>query len=212
MLNKNKTKNFKSSIEAMAQALASMNQLTHDLKSLNTDVDSLGTQLAEDTTVAKAEAKTVTVADVEKIVERQFKNQFAGFVEYGLSDNLETGKTYSFCIHSAKLINNNLQLVALLFATTQNGRYDGKGKPKGLIVQSYRLGSFEYRKMVEAVYSPPFPMLVAVKTDDIEDILGAIELKECNGKLHLDWTTFRPEQTPCGSEWAFSKRFLAEMQ
>ena len=212
MLNKNEAQNFRNSIEAIAQALASMNQLTRDLKALNTDVDTLGTQLVEETTVAEAEAKTATVADVEEIVERQFKNQFAGFVEYGLSDNLKAGKVYSFCIHTAKLINTDLQLVVLLYAATQNDRYADKDKPEGLIVQNYRLGSFEYREMVKAVYSPLFPMLVAVKTDDIEDVFGAIELKECNGKLHLDWTTFCPEQTPCGSEWYFSKRFLAEMQ
>lgn len=212
MLNKNETKNFKNPIEAVEQALASMTQLTNDLKALNADVDTLGTQLVEETTVAEAEAKTATVADVEEIVKRQFKNQFAGFVEYGLSDNLKAGKVYSFCIHTAKLINTDLQLVVLLYAATQNDRYADKDKPEGLMVQNYRLGSFEYLEMVEAIYSPPFPMLVAVKTNDIEDVFGAIELKEYKGKLHLDWQTFCPEQTPCGSEWYFSKRFLAEMQ
>lgn len=212
MLNKNETQNFKNSLEAMVQALASMNQLTTDLKALNADVDALGTQLVEKTTVAEAEAKTATVADVEEIIERQFTNQFAGFVEYGLSDNLKAGKAYSFSIHTAKLVANNLQLVVLLYEATHNGRYAGKDKPEGLIVQNYRLGSFEYREMIEAVYSPPFPMLVAVNTDEIEDVVGAIELKECNGKLLLDWNTFCPEQTPCSSEWDFSKHFLEEMQ
>lgn len=205
------TNKFPQSLKVLNQSLKTLQAIMGGMEVLNETIEDLDTKLAKETAVVEAELKPATIADVEKIVKRNFENQSVGYLECGLSCNLKADKAYGFCIYDAMLVGNNLQLVVQFYEATTDGRYSNNGRPVGLIVQNYRVGSFEYREMVEAVYSPPFPMLIAVNTDEFEDVIGAIKLKECQDTLTLDWRTFIPVQTPCSNKWDFSKKFIEEM-
>lgn len=140
-------------------------------------------------------------------------NQFAGFVEYELSKRLEAGKLYYFEIGPVALVGEKLQMVAKFYEfIDENGCYE-HGNTVGLLVQSYAIGSPEYKKMVAYVYYPPFAMLMEVRTKDISEIEGRIALKhDESGQLVLDWDTFKPEITPCCNSWFFSESLIAEME
>lgn len=201
-------KNFKETLEVMRNALASMNGLTNALKALNVEVATLDSKLAEDAKAVEAEVKPATVADVERIVGSRFNNQFAGFVNWGLDSDLKAGVLYDFDIHDAKVTGSLLQLVVCFY---QRDVEDNCYVTVGLSVQNYVIGSPEYKEMVETIYSPPFPMLISVNTDELVEIDGKIALKECNGALVLDWNHYEPDTVPCGREWEFSETLLEEM-
>lgn len=139
-------------------------------------------------------------------------NDFVGFAEFYLSDKLVAGKKYGFEVGPVVLVGEQLQMVVMLFDSD-----DGAGSykldcPAGVLVQRYKIGSPAFLEMVQHVYAPPFRMLVEICTKDIADAEGVIAQKnDENGKLVLDWTTFEPDQTPCGTAWDFSESLSAEM-
>lgn len=140
---------------------------------------------------------------------KKHSSQFVGFVDYYMPTNLKSGVRYGFTIGPVALIGDRVQLVVLLFEATEDGYDWYKNRPAGLLVEDYRIGSGEYLEMIRSVYAGGWETLIAAYTDEISDAFGTIRLKEKDGKLCLNWSSFRPEQTPVSEAWEFGM-FLAE--
>lgn len=138
-------------------------------------------------------------------------DQFAGFVEYGFSKRLVAGKQYYVELDSVAVFGEKLQMVANIYNTGDVPPFLVSDGIMGLLVQSYTIGSPEYRKMLECVYQASGGMFVEVRTKDLSEVVGWITLKtDDSGQLALDWETFKPDGTPPCRSRGLSKSLSAQ--
>lgn len=139
-------------------------------------------------------------------------SQFVGFVDYYMPSNLKTDVWYGFTIGPVALIGDRVQLVVLLFEATEDGYDWYENRPAGLLVADYKIGSDEYYEMVRSVYAGGWETIVAAYTNEISDAFGTIRLKEKDGKLCINWKSFKPEQTPVSEAWDFGMYFAERIK
>lgn len=140
------------------------------------------------------------------------KKNFAGFAEWMMSKNLKCGKRYGFAIGPTAIFGDKLQVVVILFECGEDEYYCDCEVPAGMMVDEYIIGSEEYKKMAVRVYAPLHEMLIEVNLDEIPQTFGTICLKESDGKLHMDWDTFEPNQTIGTRSEEFSELMVERME
>lgn len=135
---------------------------------------------------------------------------FAGFVECDGSKYLVAGKRYGFAIGPTALIGDRLQLVVKLDAFDEKTGEDDFERPVGILIEEYIVGSDAFKEMAIAVFAPIDDILIEVDMEQIPEAFGTICLKECDGKLHLDWHTCEVESSPISRardfNWLLTKR------
>ena len=135
-------------------------------------------------------------------VKNNGKKNYLGFVDYYMPNRFAVDKDYKIEISTVTVVGETVQLMVMLFDIPEDEK-DVYSRPAGLLIENYRFGSSEFKKMVKSVFAQVPEGVIAVDLDRICEAVGTISLKMVDDKVALDWESFDPEQTPISDAFDF---------